>query len=52
MGKPDIAGKFKNLARDLKDEKTSGVKKLGDKQRSDGRRKENINDSKASDRKN
>ena len=51
MSKPDMAGKLKNLARELKDEKSSGVKKLGDKKR-EGQRKESVNDSKVSDRKN
>jgi len=50
MGKADMASKLKNLAREMKDEKSSGIKKLGDKQRS-GTQKRDSSDSKGSGRK-
>lgn len=51
MAKPNIAGKLKNLARDLKDESNSqgGVKK--DAKQGEVRKKESIDGSKASGRK-
>lgn len=54
MAKPNIAGKLKNLARDLKEEENSqgGVKKLGDKiKQGTAHRKESIDGGKASGRK-
>ena len=54
MAKPNIAGKLKNLARDLKDEGNSqgGVKKLGDAVREGtARKKESTDGGKASGRK-
>ena len=49
-----MADKLKNLARDLKDDdKTTGVKKLGDKVKSvEARKKQSISDEKVSGRKN
>ena len=53
MAKPNIAGKLKNLARDLKEENSGGVKKLGDKiKQTEARKKESTDGSKASGRKN
>ena len=50
MAKPNLAGKLKNLARDLKDEeKNSDVKK--DASKSEVRKKQNISDEKMSGRK-
>ena len=47
-----MADKLKNMARDLKDEQTTGVKKLGDKVKSvEARKKQPINDEKVSGRK-
>ena len=47
-----MADKLKNMARDLKDEKTTGVKKLGDKVKSsEARKKQSISDEKVSGRK-
>ena len=54
MAKPNIAGKLKNLARELKDEdKTQdGVRKIGDALKQGTARKKETNDSgKASGRK-
>ncbi|MBE8949898.1 MAG: hypothetical protein SR3Q1_04780 [Quinella sp. 3Q1] len=54
MAKPNIAGKLKNLARELKDEDKSqgGVRKLGDAaKQSEARKKQNISDGKLSGRK-
>lgn len=52
MAKPNIAGKLKNLARELKEEENSGVKKIGDKIKSaEARKKESTDGSKASGRK-
>ena len=51
MAKPNIAGKLKNLARDLKDENSQGgVKKSGEKH-GESRKKESTDGSKASGRK-
>ena len=54
MAKPNIAGKLKNLARDLKDENSSGgIKKVGDKiKQAEVRKKESTDGGKASGRKN
>ena len=52
MAKPSIAGKLKELARDLKDEKNSGVKKLGDAVKNAEAKKKPLNDEKVSGRKN
>ena len=53
MAKPNIAGKLKELARDLKDEKNSGgVKKLGDAVKNAETKKKPLNDEKVSGRKN
>ena len=45
MAKPNLAGKLKNLARDLKEEESSqsGVKKLGDKIRQGTTQKKELN---------
>jgi len=52
MAKPNIAGKLKNLARELKDEKNSGgVKKLGDAVKNAEAKKKPLNDEKVSGRK-
>ena len=48
-----MADKLKNLARDLKDDDKSTVKKLGDKVKSaEARKKQSISDEKVSGRKN
>ena len=52
MAKPNIAGKLKNLARELKDEDKGGVKKLGDAVKQSEAKKKPINDEKVSGRKN
>ena len=53
MAKPNIAGKLKNLARDLKEDETGGVKKLGDAvKQGTARKKESTDGGKASGRKN
>jgi len=52
MAKPNIAGKLKNLARDLKDENKGGVKKLGDAVKQAEAKKKPISDEKVSGRKN
>jgi len=52
MTKPNIAGKLKNLARDLKDENKGGVKKLGDAVKQAEVKKKPISDEKVSGRKN
>ena len=55
MVKPNIAGKLKNLARDLKDEDKSqgGVRKLGDAvKQNTARKKESTDGGKLSGRKN
>lgn len=53
MAKPNIAGKLKNFARELKEEDKSDVKKSGDKVKQDkARKKESIDGEKASGRKN
>ena len=52
MAKPNLAGKLKNLARDLKEDKTSsGVKKIGDVVKNSETKKKPINDEKVSGRK-
>ena len=53
MAKPNLAGKLKNLARDLKDgdKNQDGVKKSAEKT-SEVRKKQNIGDGKLSGRKN
>ena len=52
MAKPNIAGKLKNLARELKDEgNQGGVKKSGDSKQSEVRKKESTDGAKASGRK-
>ena len=54
MAKPNIAGKLKNLARDLKEEDKSqgGVRKLGDAiKHGESRKKESTEGGKASGRK-
>ncbi|MBR2773716.1 MAG: hypothetical protein IKD73_01870 [Selenomonadaceae bacterium] len=54
MAKSNIAGKLKNLARELKEEENSqgGVKKLGDKiKQGTAHKKESIDGGKASGRK-
>ena len=52
MAKPNI-GKFKEMARDLKDDKNSGgVKKLGDAVKNAEAKKKPITDGKVSGRKN
>ena len=52
MAKPNIAGKLKNLARELKDEKNSGgVKKLVDAVKNAETKKKPLNDEKVSGRK-
>ena len=50
MAKPNIAGKLKNLARELKEEEKGGVKKSGDKQ-GEVRKKQSTDGSKESGRK-
>ena len=53
MAKPNIAGKLKDLARELKDEKnSSGVKKIGDAVKNAETKKKPINDEKVSGRRN
>ena len=55
MAKPNIAGKLKNLARELKDEGNSqgGVKKVGDAiKNAESRKKESSDGGKLSGRKN
>ena len=55
MAKPNIAGKLKNLARDLKEEDNSqgGVKKIGDViKNAESRKKESTDGEKLSGRKN
>ena len=53
MAKPNLAGKLKEMARDLKDEKKSGgVKKLGDAVKNAETKKKSISDEKVSGRKN
>lgn len=49
MAKANLAEKLKNMARGLKEEDKSGVKKI---KTTETRKKENISDSKASGRKN
>jgi len=53
MAKPNLAGKLKNLARDLKDEENSqgGVKKVGDKLKQGTAQKKDTDGTKASGRK-
>ncbi len=54
MAKPNIVGKLKNLARELKEEENSqgGVKKLGDKiKQGTAHKKESTDGGKASGRK-
>ena len=52
MAKPNLAGKLKNLARELKDEKNSGgVKKLGDAVKNSEAKKKPIGTEKVSGRK-
>ena len=51
MAKPNIAGKLKNLARELKDENSQGVKKSVDLKQGESRKKESTDGSKASGRK-
>ena len=51
MAKPNIAGKLKNLARDLKEEEKSGVKKSGDTKQGEVRKKQSTDGSKESGRK-
>lgn len=54
MAKPNIAGKLKNLARDLKEESNSqgGARKLGDaSKQGEVRKKESTDGGKASGRK-
>ena len=51
MAKPNIAGKLKELARDLKDDKNSGVKKLGDAVKNAEAKKKSVSNEKASGRK-
>ena len=52
MAKPNIAGKLKNLARELKEENSQGgVKKSGDIKSGESRKKESTDGSKASGRK-
>ncbi len=51
MAKPNIAGKLKNLARELKDENSQGVKKSVDLKQVESRKKESTDGSKASGRK-
>lgn len=54
MAKPNIAGKLKEMARDLKEEeKSGGIKKLGDKiKQAEARKKESTDGGKLSGRKN
>jgi len=47
-----LAGKLKNMARSLKDDDNSGVKKSGDAKQSETLKKQITTDSKASGRKN
>ena len=52
MAKPNIAGKLKNLARDLKEENTQGGVKKGDAlKNSESRKKQSTDGSKDSGRK-
>ena len=51
MAKPNIAGKLKELARDLKEDKNSGVKKLGDAVKNAETKKKPVSNEKASGRK-
>ena len=52
MAKPSIAGKLKNLARELKDDGTqSGVKKSDASKTSESRKKQSTDGSKESGRK-
>ena len=51
MAKPNIAGKLKNLARELKEEENSGVKKSGDGKQGEVRRKQSTDGGKESGRK-
>ena len=53
MAKPNIAGKLKNLARELKEEDKGDVKKVSDAiKQGTARKKESIDGGKASGRKN
>lgn len=53
MAKPNIAGKLKNLARELKEEDKGDVKKVGDAiKQGTARKKESTDGGKASGRKN
>mgnify|MGYP007101984593 CR=1 FL=1 len=47
-----LAGKLKNMARDLKNDDNTAVKKSGDAKQSETRKKQAINDAKVSGRKN
>lgn len=52
MAKPNLAGKLKNMARDLKEESSQGsVKKVGDKLKQGTAQKKDTDGSKASGRK-